>query len=156
MSHPIPQAGDPAPEFTLDDDQGQPVSLADFAGKKLVLYFYPKDNTPGCTTQAREFQALREKFDNLDAVVVGVSRDGRGSHERFKEKQGLELTLLSDPNHQVHRRYGAFGEKRSYGRTTIGAIRTTVLIDEQSRIAAINHGVKAKGNAERTLALLGG
>ncbi|MAE71112.1 MAG: peroxiredoxin [Gemmatimonadetes bacterium] len=152
----MPEIGDSAPAFTLLDDRGTEFSLADLRGRKVILYFYPKDNTPGCATQACEFEELKRDFEDRGAVVIGVSRDGQGSHERFKAKHGLGFTLLSDPERSTHEAYGAWGEKRSYGRTTIGAIRTTVVIDEQGKIEAISKGVKAKGNAARTLALLGG
>jgi len=148
------QVGDPAPEFSLPADTGGEISLSSLRGKKVVLYFYPKDSTPGCTTQAGEYSSLADSFSRQGAVILGVSRDSLKSHARFKERQGIAFPLLSDPDHRVHEAYGAWGEKRSYGKTSVGAIRTTVVIDEQGRVVALEVGVKARGDAARTLEIL--
>lgn len=141
--------GDLAPDFTLPSDSGQTVKLADFRGKKVVLYFYPKDDTPGCTTEACEFTDGIKALEKLDAVVLGCSADTPESHRRFIAKHGLEITLLSDVDRAVMRTHGAWGEKSLYGRTTIGVIRSTVLIDPQGRVAFHWPNVKAAGHAEK-------
>jgi len=143
-----------APGFKLTADDGSTVSLADFAGKSVVLFFYPKDNTPGCTREACAFQenldALREK----GAVILGVSRDSTKSHVGFKSKFGLAYPLLSDPDAAVHKAYGAWGTKTSYGRETTGALRSTVIIDPSGRIAKRFPSVKVDGHADQVLAAL--
>jgi peroxiredoxin Q/BCP len=143
-----------APGFKLTADDGSTVSLADFAGKSVVLFFYPKDNTPGCTREACAFQenldALREK----GAVLLGVSRDSTKSHVGFKSKFGLAYPLLSDPDAAVHKAYGAWGTKTSYGRETTGALRSTVIIDPSGRIAKRFPSVKVDGHADQVLAAL--
>lgn len=143
--------GDAAPDFTLPADTGRTVSLKELKGKRVVLYFYPKDDTPGCTVQACEFRDLGGSFDKKNTVILGVSRDSLESHEAFKKKYKLNFPLLSDADHKVHELYGAWGEKNSYGKTTIGAIRTTVVIDEKGKVFSWDGGVKAEGNAKRTL-----
>ena len=145
------KAGDAAPNFSLAADNGKSISLKDLKGKKVVLYFYPKDDTPGCTKQACEYTGLAAAFDKKGAVILGVSRDDLESHKKFKEKYQIKFPLLSDSDHKVHELYGAWGEKTSYGKTTIGAIRTTVVISEQGKILAWEGGVKAEGNAEKVL-----
>lgn len=154
MKTPALQVGDTAPDFSLSSDLGKEISLKEFRGRRVVLYFYPKDDTPGCTKQACEFRDLVGKFDRKNTVVLGVSRDETGSHEAFKGKYKLNFPLLSDLNHKVHELYGAWGEKTSYGKTTVGAIRTTVVIDEKGKILSLEKGVKAEGNAGRTLEIL--
>ena len=145
---------DKAPGFTLKDREGNDVSLSDFAGKKVVLYFYPKDNTPGCTRQACAFAASYGKFKKKGAVVIGVSRDSVQSHVNFAEKYGLPFILLSDPELEVIKAYGAWGEKKNYGKVTMGVIRTTYIIDEAGSVAHVMAKVKPDTNAEEVLALL--
>jgi thioredoxin-dependent peroxiredoxin len=149
-----PTAGDMAPDFTLVSDSGEAVSLSSLRGRRVVLYFYPKDETPGCTTQACEFRDLGSEFSRRGALILGVSRDGRASHLGFKSHHNLDFPLLSDPDHAVHDLYGAWGTRRLAGREATGALRTTVVIDENGVITHIEHGVKAEGNAAATLALL--
>lgn len=128
------EVGAKAPEFTLPDKDGNPVSLSDFAGKKVVLYFYPRDNTPGCTRQACAFAAAYEDFKAMDAAVIGVSKDSAASHQRFAEKHGLPFVLLSDPELTAIQAYGVWQEKKLYGKVSMGVVRTTFIIDEQGRI----------------------
>lgn len=143
-----------APEFTLADKDGKAVSLSDFLGKKVVLYFYPKDNTPGCTRQACAFAAAYGEFERKSAVVVGISKDSVASHEKFAEKYNLPFVLLSDPALQAIREYGVWQEKKLYGKTSMGVVRTTFLIDEQGKILKIMPKVKPDTNAAEVLALL--
>ena len=131
------KTGEKAPQFTLPDKEGNPVSLSDFLGKKVVLYFYPKDGTPGCTRQACAFAGLYREFLERNAEVIGVSRDSSASHARFAEKNGLPFILLSDPELEAIRAYGVWQEKKLYGKTSMGVARTTFLIDEQGNIAKI-------------------
>ena len=147
------KVGDKAPAFTLESDTEGKVSLSKLKGKKVILYFYPKDNTPGCTIQACEFRDRQKDFKKQDAVVLGVSRDSLDSHEKFRKDHKLNFPLLSDPDLKVHKAYGAYGKKMMYGKETTGVIRTTVVIDEKGKIEAIG-AVKAKGNAEKTLGLI--
>lgn len=146
--------GSAAPEFELDDQNEQLVRLRDFAGRWVVLYFYPKDDTPGCTTEACQFSEGIEAFADLDAVVLGVSPDSPASHAKFIAKHGLKVRLLSDPEHRVMERYGAWGEKKMYGKTVQGVVRSTVLIDPQGRIAHHWANVKADGHAAAVRAKL--
>ncbi|MBI4416691.1 MAG: thioredoxin-dependent thiol peroxidase [Euryarchaeota archaeon] len=148
------EVGKPAPDFTLVADDGRKVSLKDFRGKKVVLYFYPKDDTPGCTTEACGFRDVLPDVSSEGAVVLGVSRDDTDSHVRFKEKYGLNFTLLSDRDANVHRTYGAWGEKVMYGKTVEGVIRSTVLVDEDGRIAKHWPRVKPDGHAAEVLEAL--
>lgn len=141
--------GSPAPAFTLPDQDGNPISLNDLLGRWVVLYFYPKDDTPGCTTEACDFTAGLKDFEDLNAVVLGCSPDNAASHRKFIAKYGLKLTLLSDENHQVMERYGAWGEKKMYGKTTQGVIRSTVLIDPAGQVAHHWKNVRAAGHAEQ-------
>ena len=143
--------GEKAPEFTLEADYGRQVSLKDYLGKKVVLYFYPKDNTPGCTTEAVEFRDVAEEFKKQGAVIVGVSKDSVESHKKFKEKHDLPFTLLSDPEGKVLDLYGVWKKKSLYGRTFMGTERTTFLIDEKGIVAKIYRKVKAKGHAQTCL-----
>lgn len=144
--------GDKAPAFTLESDTGEKISLSKLKGKKVVLYFYPKDNTPGCTAQACEFRDMQQDFKKQDTVVLGVSKDSIESHEKFRNKYRLNFPLLSDPDLKVHEAYGAYGNKMLYGKTFLGVIRTTVVIDEKGKIISIGK-VKAKGNAAKSLEL---
>ncbi len=148
------EVGKPAPDFTLVADDGRKVSLKDFRGKKVVLYFYPKDDTPGCTTEACGFRDVLPDVSSEGAVVLGVSRDDTDSHVRFKEKYGLTFTLLSDRDAKVHRTYGAWGEKVMYGKTVEGVIRSTVLVDGDGRIAKHWPRVKPDGHAAEVLEAL--
>ncbi len=148
------ETGMQAPAFTLADKDGKMVSLSDFLGKKVVLYFYPKDNTPGCTRQACAFAAAYRAFEEKNAVVIGVSRDGAASHARFAEKYSLPFVLLSDPELQAIQAYGVWQEKKLYGKTSMGVVRTTFLIDEEGKIIGIMPKVKPDTNAADVLKLL--
>lgn len=144
--------GDQAPEFSLQDKNGNTVSLSDFKGKKVVLYFYPKDNTPGCTRQACAFTELYSEFQNRNIEVIGVSRDSIASHIKFAEKYGLPFTLLSDPNLEAIQSYGVWQEKKLYGKVSFGVVRTTFIIDEQGMIEKVMPKVKPDTNASEILA----
>jgi thioredoxin-dependent peroxiredoxin len=146
--------GAKAPNFTLPDQDGRAVSLSGFAGAWVVLYFYPKDDTPGCTTEACEFTEGFAAFAGLDAVVLGCSADSPESHRKFIAKHGLKVRLLSDADHAVMRSYGAWGEKSTYGRTSEGVIRSTVLVDPQGTVAFHWPSVTAAGHAEKVRAKL--
>ena len=146
--------GDRAPDFTLCDDIGKQYSLGDFAGKTLVLYFYPKDNTPGCTKQACGFGELYPQFAEKGAVVLGVSKDSVASHKKFEEKYGLPFTLLSDPELTCIQAYDVWKEKNMYGKKTMGVVRTTYLIDEEGTIVKAFGKVKAADNPAQMLAEL--
>ena len=149
------QPGTAAPAFTLPDQNGEMKSLADYRGRKVVLYFYPKDMTSGCTKQACGFAELYPQFTEKGAVVLGVSRDSVASHKKFEAKYGLPFTLLSDPDLTVIQAYGVWQEKKNYGKTTMGIVRTTYLIDENGVIIRAAEKVKAAENPADTLALLG-
>ena len=140
-----------APDFTLPDQNGEMRSLSDYAGKKVILYFYPKDNTPGCTRQACGFSELRPQFEEKGAVILGVSRDSVASHKRFEEKQGLSFTLLSDPELKVIQAYNVWKEKKNYGKVSMGVVRTTYLIDEKGIIVKAFDKVKAAENPAQML-----
>ncbi len=129
------EEGQPAPSFTLPDANGQPVSLAGLRGKHVVVYFYPRDDTPGCTKEACGFRDLAAQFDAADAVVLGVSPDGEAAHRKFTEKYDLPFALLCDPEKAVMQEYGAYGEKMMYGKKTVGVIRSTVLIGPDGVVA---------------------
>lgn len=150
------ETGVKAPDFTLLDQKGNEVSLSGFLGKKVVLYFYPKDNTPGCTRQACAFAGSYEAFKAIDAVVIGVSRDSVASHARFAEKNGLPFILLSDPELQAIQAYDVWKEKKLYGKVNMGVVRTTVIIDEQGRVEKVMPRVKPDTNAAEVLAFLTG
>lgn len=148
------ELGKPAPAFTLPDQDGNPVSLSDFRGNWLVLYSYPKDSTPGCTVEAKDFSCLLPEFEALGASVVGVSRDKAASHQRFIEKQSLAFSLLTDEHHALLEAYRAWGPKKFMGREFLGVIRSTWLIDPAGKLAAEWKSVKVKGHAEEVLATL--
>ncbi|RMG60624.1 MAG: thioredoxin-dependent thiol peroxidase [Deltaproteobacteria bacterium] len=147
----IIEPGKKAPEFTLPDKDENPVSLKDFRGRWVVLYFYPKDNTPGCTTEALEFTELIDRFEESGAVVIGISPDSPKSHRNFCEKKGLKVTLLSDREKEVLQKYGVWQLKKMCGRESMGVVRTTYLIDPEGRIAHVWEKVKAKGHARQVL-----
>jgi thioredoxin-dependent peroxiredoxin len=142
------QAGTRAPDFTLEDQDGKKVRPRDFAGKWVVLYFYPKDDTPGCTVEACDFTSGLAGFEHLDATVLGVSPDSPESHRLFVAKHGLKVRLLSDPTHATMETYGAWGEKTLYGKKTTGVIRSTFLVDPKGYIAHVWPSVKVEGHAE--------
>ncbi len=144
--------GDKAPAFTLQGDDGADVSLADFAGRKLVLFFYPKADTPGCTLEAADFSRLSKAFAKAGAAVVGISADPVRKLARFRQKHDLAITLLSDETHAVLTAYGVWGEKTMYGRKFMGVKRTTILIGPDGRIAKLWHNVKVPGHADEVLA----
>ena len=150
------ETGTKAPDFTLNDKDGKAVSLSDFMGKKVVLYFYPKDNTPGCTRQACAFAAAYEDFKTLDAVVIGVSKDSEASHRKFAEKYGLPFILLSDPGLKAIQAYGVWQEKKNYGKVSMGVVRSTFIIDEKGLIEKVMPKVKPDTNAAEILAYLKG
>ena len=148
------EVGMKAPAFTLKDQNGNEVSLSDFAGRKVVLYFYPRDNTPGCTRQACAFAAGYEAFKTLNAAVIGVSKDSVASHVKFAQKYELPFTLLADPELEAIQAYGVWQEKKLYGKTSMGVVRTTFIIDEQGNIEKIMPKVKPDTNASEILELI--
>ena len=148
------EVGKPAPAFTLQNQDGESVSLADLGGQWVVLYFYPKDDTPGCTTQACEFTAGIAEFRKLDAVILGCSPDDAASHRKFIAKHDLQVQLLSDPTHATMEAYGAWGEKVLYGRKSVGVIRSTTLIGPDGNVAHHWKKVKAAGHAGHVAARL--
>ena len=150
------KAGDKAPEFTLKDDGGRDVSLSDFKGKTVVLYFYPKDDTPGCTKEACDFRDSHRRFQARGAAVLGVSRDPASSHARFKKKHGLPFPLLSDEDGRACRAYGVWVRKSLYGRTYMGVERSTFVIDGRGVIVDAARKVKVDGHAGATLEKVGG
>jgi thioredoxin-dependent peroxiredoxin len=140
-------AGDNAPPFTALDDSGQPISLSDARGRVVVLFFYPKDDTPGCTTEACSFRDAFPRFEGIDAVVLGLSPDSVKSHQKFKEKFNLPYRLVADPDHAIAEQYGVWGEKSMYGRKYWGILRTTFVIDKNGKIAKVFEKVKPDGHA---------
>ena len=145
-----------APEFTLFDKDGNVVSLSDFLGKKVVLYFYPKDNTPGCSRQACAFAAAYEGFKSQNVVVIGISKDSVASHLKFAQKYDLPFILLSDPELQAIEAYGVWQEKKLYGKVSMGVVRTTFIIDEKGNIEKVMPKVKPDTNAAEILSYLAG
>jgi len=143
--------GDQAPDFSLQADDGREVSLTDYRGKKVVLYFYPKDGTPGCTREAIEFRDMAREFEKEDAVILGISKDSVKSHQKFKRKHELPFTLLSDPERKALDLYGVWKRKSLYGKTFMGVERTTFLIDEQGIVKRVYRNVKVKGHAQACL-----
>ncbi len=151
MSEQALKEGDPAPDFTLPSDTGETVRLSGLRGRKVVLYFYPKDLTPGCSQEAQDFSALLAEFEAADTAVFGISRDAPARHATFREKLGLTVPLLSDEDGAVCNAYGVWKEKKNYGRTYWGIERSTFLIDREGRIARIWRRVRVKGHAAAVL-----
>lgn len=150
------QAGEKAPDFALQNAKGEMVRLSDFAGKKLILYFYPKDNTPGCTRQACAFRDAFVDFESLNAVIIGVSKDSAASHQKFADKFGLPFVLLSDPELQAIQAYGVWQEKKLYGKVSMGVVRTTFVIDENGVVEKVFEKVKPDLNPGQVLTYLKG
>lgn len=150
------EVGTKAPDFTLKNQEGQEVSLSQFAGKRVVLYFYPRDNTPGCTRQACGFAQNYEGFTQRDVVVIGVSKDSVASHLKFAQKYELPFVLLSDPDLEAIQAYGVWQEKKLYGKVSMGVVRTTYVIDPQGVIEKVMAKVKPDTNAAEILAYLDG
>ncbi len=148
------EAGSKAPPFKLESDGGETVNLSSFAGSWLVVYFYPKDDTPGCTVEAQAFTEAMGKLKKANAQVVGISKDSVKSHCSFRDKYALKFPLLSDPDLIAHNAFGAYGEKTSYGKTSMGTIRSTFIIDPKGKIAKVFPSVKVDGHAEAVLAAL--
>jgi peroxiredoxin Q/BCP len=155
MTDNLPDVGDQAPGFTLSDADGRPVSLSDFAGRHVIVYFYPAAMTPGCTTEACEFTAARDPLDGAGYAVVGISPDPPAKLARFRESSDLTITLLSDPDRSVLSAYGAYGEKKNYGKTVMGVIRSTFVIGPDGRIERAWRNVKATGHVARVLREVG-
>ena len=149
------EIGTKAPGFTLKDKDGKDVSLADFAGKKVVVYFYPRDNTPGCTRQACAYAAHKADFDAKNTVVIGISRDSVSSHVKFAEKYGLNFILLSDPDLAAIQAYGVWQEKKQAGRVSMGVVRSTFVVDEEGNLLSAAEKVKPDTDPERVLSILG-
>ena len=149
------KVGDKAPNFTLNDKDGNAVSLSDFAGKRVVLYFYPKDNTPGCTRQACAFAGAYSEFQLRGVEVIGISKDSIASHVKFAEKYSLPFILLADPERQAIEAYGVWKEKKLYGKMSLGVERTTFIIDANGNIEAVMPKVKPDTNAAQILDMLG-
>lgn len=143
------QSGDRAPDFTLNSAEGTTVSLGDFAGENVVVYFYPAASTPGCTTQACDFRDSLTSLASAGYKVIGISPDPEGKLRSFKEKEGLTFPLLSDPDHAVAEAWGAWGEKKNYGKTYEGLIRSTVVVDAEARISLAQYNVKATGHVAK-------
>lgn len=148
------EVGTKAPDFTLPDKEGKLVSLSDFAGKRMVLYFYPRDNTPGCTRQACAFAQNYEGFCNQDVVVIGISKDSVASHQKFAQKYDLPFILLSDPELKAIQAYGVWQEKKLYGKVSMGVVRSTYIIDPEGKIEKVMTKVKPDTNAAEILAYL--
>jgi thioredoxin-dependent peroxiredoxin len=145
------EQGSSAPSFTLPDQDGKPVSLDDLRGQKVVVYFYPKDMTPGCTAEACQFNDNLQQFSAANVAVLGISPDGAESHQKFRAEHGLTFPLLTDADHAVMESYGAWGEKTLYGKKSVGVIRSTFLIDEEGKVQQAWYSVKANGHAEKVL-----
>ena len=148
------EEGKPAPDFELRSDGGETVRLSELRGKPVVLYFYPKDDTPGCTRQACGIRDAWGEFQRAGAEVFGISADDEASHERFKSKYELPFTLLADPEHQVADAYGVWGEKKYAGKTYFGIFRSTFIIDAEGNVAKVMHNVKPDGHPDQVLAAL--
>lgn len=154
MTAKTPKVGNTAPDFTLPDENGSHVKLSDFRGKRVVLYFYPKDNTTGCTAQACNFRDRYDEIAEKDAIVIGISPDNAKSHQKFKTKYDLPFILLSDPEHKVAEKYGVWGEKSLYGKKYMGIIRSHFVIDERGKIVDAQIKVKAQESAELAIGAL--
>jgi peroxiredoxin Q/BCP len=152
----VVEEGTPAPDFELQSDSGETVRLSSFRGKPVVLYFYPKDDTSGCTTQACGIRDAYGEFERAGAVVLGVSPDGVASHVRFRDKYSLPFTLLADPDHAVAEQFGAWGEKKRYGKTYMGLIRSTFVIGPDGTVERAMRNVKPDTHADDVLAVLAG
>jgi peroxiredoxin Q/BCP len=146
------QPGDPAPQFILSDQDGSPVDLSGYRGRRVIVYFYPKDDTPGCTSEACQFNDALSGFEGAGVDVLGISADDGDSHRRFRARYGLAFRLLTDHDHEVASRFGAWGEKVLYGKTTTGVIRSTFLVDAEGRIEHAWYGVKVDGHVAKVLA----
>ena len=149
------EAGQAAPDFTLLDQDEHPVSLSDFRGRRVIVYFYPAAQTPGCTTQACDFRDSLASLQGAGYTVLGVSRDTPEKLRAFRDSDGLTFPLLSDPDHAVHEAYGAWGEKQNYGKTITGVLRSTFVVDEEGRIVEAQYHVKATGHVARLRKALG-
>ena len=147
----LPAIEQSAPDFCADNSKGEAIQLADYLGKWVILYFYPKDNTPGCTTEAQNFSELKAQFTQLNAEIVGVSPDSVKSHQKFIDKRQLTVELLSDPEHQIAENYGIWGLKKFMGKEYMGIIRSTFLINPEGKIVQIWSPVKVKGHADAVL-----
>ncbi|MBM6925861.1 thioredoxin-dependent thiol peroxidase [Pseudoflavonifractor phocaeensis] len=150
------EAGTKAPDFTLPDKEGNPVTLSSFLGKRVVVYFYPRDNTPGCTRQANAYAAAYQEFNDLDTVVIGISKDSVASHQKFAQKYELPFLLLSDPELSAIQAYGVWQEKKNYGKVSMGVVRSTFIIGPDGVIEKVMPKVKPDANAADVLAYLKG
>jgi len=150
----VVEEGKPAPDFELTSDTGEQVKLSDFRGQPVVLYFYPKDDTPGCTKQACDIRDEYAEFKERGAVVLGVSPDDEAAHVKFRDKYQLPFTLLADPEHEASEAYGVWGERKYMGRTYMGITRSTFIIDSDGNVSKAMRGVKADTHAEKVLAAL--
>ena len=148
------EEGGQAPDFELKSDAGETVKLSQFRGRPVVLYFYPRDDTPGCTKEACAFRDSYDEYLARDAVILGVSRDGEESHRKFKQKYDLPFTLLSDPEHEVAEAYGVWAEKSMYGRKSMGIVRSTFVIAADGTIARAMRGIKVPGHSDKVLEAL--
>jgi peroxiredoxin Q/BCP len=155
MTQAMLNIGDPAPDFALQSDSGETVRLSDFRGRRVVVYFYPKDDTPGCTTQACGFRDNYVQIEERNAVVLGISPDNVQSHQKFRTKFNLPFVLLADPDHHVAEAYGVWGERSMYGKTYMGIIRSHFVIDEDGKIADAQVQVSPADSVERALKALG-
>jgi len=150
----VVEEGAPAPEFELTSDEGETVTLSALRGKPVVLYFYPKDDTPGCTTEACEFRDAYDRFREQGVEILGVSPDTEASHQKFKSKYELPFTLLADPDHRTAEAYGVWKEKRNYGKTYMGIERSTFVIDADGKVAKAMRGIRPAGHAAQVLETL--
>lgn len=148
------ETGDKAPAFALPDEGGKKVRLAEYKGRNVVVYFYPADDTPGCTKEACQFSDLYDRFTKAGVEVIGISPDGGESHSRFRQKYGLRVRLLTDADHSVMEAYGAWGEKTLYGKKSVGVIRSTMLVGPDGRVRRAWYNVRADGHANKVLAEL--